>query len=67
MENLSSSLRKSYTMELITSPNSLVLSSCICIAAITIVPIHIDKSAILGKKKKKTEGKEKKPKHYSLS
>lgn len=67
MENLSSSLRKSYTMELITSPNSLVLSSCICIAAITIVPIHIDKSAILGEKKKKTEGKEKKPKHYSLS
>lgn len=49
-------------MELITSPNSLVLSSCICIAAITIVPIHIDKSAILGKKKKKDRRQGKKTK-----
>ena len=45
---------KSYTIELITFPSSLVLSSCIYIAAITIVPTHIDKSAILEEKKKKT-------------
>ena len=53
-------------MELITSPNSLVLSSCICIAAITIVPIHIDKSAILGKKKKKKKKARKKNQNINI-
>lgn len=53
-EKLSSSKRKPYTIELIISSSSLVLSSCIYIAAISIVPTHLDdKSAILGGKKRK--------------
>lgn len=58
-EKLSSSKRKPYTIELIISSSSLVLSSCIYIAAISIVPTHLDdKSAILGGKKGRKGGRE---------
>lgn len=56
-ENLSSSKRKLHTIELVISSSSPVLSSCIYIATITIVPTHIGKSALFGVGGRKNERK----------